>query len=121
MFWGKKKLTIGHILNQSFYVPAACCLLLMSLSTGINCSAASSAVRAGSFVTAGQLLESHTGAVAVALPGGRIMVIGGVRDETASSTVEIITSSGAISQAERMLEGRSEQVTAPRCFPTVRY
>jgi len=108
MFWGKKELTIGHVLGQSLHIFAACCLLLMLFSTGINCSAASSAARIGSFVAAGQLLESHTGAVAVALPGGRIMVIGGIRNEVASSTVEIITSTGAISQAERMLEGRSE-------------
>jgi len=82
-------------------------VLVLAFTVGSILRAALPAVQTGHWVSSGTLAQARSGAAAVLLPDGRVMITGGDVNGSPSSSVEMFNADGSISSAAAMSTARS--------------
>jgi hypothetical protein len=84
-------------------------VLVLAFTFGSILRAVLPTVQTGHWVSSGALVQARSGAAAVLLPDGRVMITGGDVDGSPSSSVEMFNADGSISSAAPMSTARSGQ------------
>src|SRR5258707_81328 len=77
-------------------------VLVLAFTVGSILRAVLPTVQTGHWVSSGALAQARSGAAAVLLPDGRVMITGGDVNGSPSSSVEIFNTDGSISSAAQM-------------------
>src|SRR5215212_10919266 len=81
------------------------------LGGAVYLHSATPVVRTGSWMPSGAMGQARTGAAAVQLPDGRVMITGGSGVSGALATAELFGSTGSFSDLANMSHGRSHHVS----------
>src|SRR5258707_5017171 len=88
---------------------------LFSFVAAIGCvmyvKSAPQEVRTGSWLSSGAMAQARTGASAVRLPDGRVLITGGTGVNGALSTAELYGQTGSFAQVAQMIHARSQHVS----------
>src|SRR5437867_7387477 len=68
-------------------------------------------VRSGSWLSSGAMTQARTGASAVRLPDGRVLITGGTGVSGVLATAELYGQTGSFSQIAPMIHARSQHVS----------
>src|SRR5207248_8751870 len=69
-------------------------------------------VRSGLWAPSGVMTQARTGAAAVRMPDGRVLITGGTGVDGALASAELFGPTGAFSEVASMIHGRSQHIAA---------
>src|SRR6266566_5099183 len=81
------------------------------LGGGMYLRSATPEVRSGSWAPSGAMTQARTGAAAVRMPDGRVLITGGTGVDGALASAELFGPTGSFSQVASMIHRRSQHVS----------